>query len=121
MRNFDIPCDIPDGYSGPELVIATKNPNNHKARFHAITEENAGYDKIYLAESILKKCKYFYEPTDGITMYWSGPEEFKEMFEYIVANPVIWALEVSEDDANSLVSESFDENIHWEEDNCSSS
>ena len=55
MKNFDIPCDIPDGYSGPELVIVTKNPNNHKARFHKITEKNADYDKIYLAERILKK------------------------------------------------------------------
>ena len=115
MKNFDIPCDIPDGYSGPELVIVTKNPKNHKARFRRITAKNAGYDKIYLAERILRKCRYFYEPTDGITMYWSGPEEFKEMFEYIVSNPAIWGVDASEVDAFSLVSESFDENIHWEE------
>ena len=115
MKNFYIPCDIPDGYSGPELVIVTKNPNNHKARFRRITAKNADYDKIYLAERILKKCKYFYEPTDGLIMYWSDPEEFKEMLEYILSNPVIWEMDASEDDANSLVIESFDENIHWEE------
>ncbi len=55
MKNFDIHYDIPDDYSGPELVIVTKNPNNHKARFQKITEKNADYDKIYLAERILKK------------------------------------------------------------------
>ena len=115
MKNFDIHYDIPDGYSGPELVIVTKNPNNHKSRFRRITEKNADYDKIYLAERILKKCKYFYEPTDGLIMYWSNPEEFKEILEYILSNPTIWEMDVSEDDASSLIVESFDENIHWEE------
>ena len=115
MKNFDIPCDVPDGYSGPELVIVTKNPKNHKARFRRATAKNAGYDKIYLAESVLKKCKYFYEPSDGLTMYWSNPDELKEMFGYIVSNPFIWETDVSEDDASLLVVESFDENVHWEE------
>ena len=115
MKNFDTHCDIPDGYFGPELVIITKNPNNHKARFHKITKKNADYDKIYLAERVLRKCKYFYVPTDGIVMYWSGPEEFKEILEYILFNPTIWEMDVSEDDASSLIIESFDENIHMEE------
>lgn len=115
MKNLDIPCDVPDGYSGPELVIVTKNPKNHKARFRRTTAKNAGYDKIYLAESVLKKCKYFYEPSDGLTMYWSNPDELKEMFGYIVSNPFIWETDVSEDDASLLVVESFDENVHWEE------
>jgi len=115
MKNFDIPCDVPDGYSGPELVIVTKNPKHPKARFRRATAKNAGYDKIYLAESVLKKCKYFYEPSDGLTMYWSNPDELKEMFGYIVSNPFIWETGVSEDDASLLVVESFDENVHWEE------
>lgn len=115
MKNFDIPCDVQVGYFGPELVVVTKNPKNHKARFHRITAKNADYDKIYLVERILKKCKYFYEPTDGLIMYWSNPEEFKEMFEYIISNPFIWEMDTFEDDASSLVVESFDENIHWEE------
>ena len=48
-------------------------------------------------------------------MYWSDPEEFEKMFEYILSNPAIWEMDASEDDASSLVAESFDENIHWEE------
>lgn len=115
MKNFDILCDIPDDYSGPELVIVTKNPNNHKARFRRVTAKNTDYDKIYLAERILKKCKYFYEPTDGLVIYWSDPDEFKEIFEYILSNPILWEMADSGDDANSLVVESFDENIHWED------
>lgn len=115
MKNFDILCDIPGGYSGPELVIVTKNPNNHKACFRRATAKNANYDKIYLVERILRKCKYFYEPTDGLVMYWSNPDEFKEIFEYILSNPIMWEMDASEDDASSLVVESFDENVHWEE------
>ena len=115
MKNFDISYDVPDGYSGPELVIITKNSKNHKVRFSRITAKNANYDKIYLAEKVLRKCKYFYEPRDGIILYWSDPEEFKKIFEYILSNPVLWEMDTSEDDASSLVVESFDENIHWEE------
>lgn len=115
MKNFDIPCDVPEDYSGPELVVVTKNPRNHKARFHRITAKNADYDKIYLVERILKKCKYFYEPTDGLIMYWGSPDEFAEMLDYILSNPIIWAMEKSGEDATELVVGSFDEEIHWEE------
>lgn len=115
MKNHNIQCGVPEGYSGPELVVVTKNPRNHKAQFRRVTDRNPDYDKIYLAERILRKCKYFHEPDDGLIMYWSGASEFEEMFEYIIANPVVWAIDRLEDDALSLVVESFDEEIHWEE------
>lgn len=115
MRHHDMQCGVPEGYSGPELVIVTKNPNNHKVRYKRITERNPGYDKIYLVEKALRKFKYFDEPSDGSIMYWSGADEFKEMFDYIVANPSAWEIAVDEEDAATLVVRSFNEEFDWEE------
>lgn len=115
MKHHDMRCGVPEGYAGPELVIVTKNPNNHKARYERVTERNPDYDKIYLVEKALRKLKYFNEPSDGLIMYWSSADEFEEMFGYIVANPSIWEMAVAEEDATTLVIGSFSEEFDWED------
>lgn len=115
MKHHDMQCSVPEDYVGPELVIVTKNPNNHKTRYKRVTEKNHDYDKIYLVEKALRKLKYFNEPSDGLIMYWSDVDEFKEMFEYIVTNPSIWEMAAAEEDATTLVIGSFGEEIDWED------
>lgn len=109
MKEFDTLCDIPEGYVGPELLIVAKKPSNHKARYRKMTGRNKDYEKIYLVEKALRKCKYFYEPTDGLIMYWANLDELREMMEYILLNPGFWEMGGSDDDAYSLIVGSYEE------------
>jgi len=105
--------DIPDGYSGPEIIIVTKNPNNHKTRYRRATERNDGYEKLYLVEKVLRKCKYFEEPSTGLVFYWNGADELAEIVEWVLKNPSMWEFSDLEDDVSSLNTIPFDENFFW--------
>ena len=103
--------DIPDGYSGPEIIVVTKNPSNHKAHYRKATARNLGYEKLYLVERMLRKCKYFEEPNDGLIFYWNGADEFAEIFEWVLENPMMWEFPGSEEDVSSLKTVPFEEDL----------
>ena len=103
--------DIPDGYDGPEIFVVTKNPDNHKPHYERATPRNGRHETLYLVERILRKCKYFDEPSGGSIYYWAGSEECREILEWVLSNPSMWEFPGSEEDVSSLRTVPFEEDL----------